>query len=93
MTGEDLDHVLRAAVSAARIGDPAGVAVELARAAALCRGGPRQRRQQVEIVSCALAGDEDRARALAGEHLAEFDDKVIAALLDATDPTAAARSS
>ena len=81
MTDEDLDHVLHAALAAAGTGDRVELATELARAATLCRGGPRQRRQQVEIVSCALRGDWGRARALAGEHLAEFDDPVIAGLV------------
>jgi hypothetical protein len=60
--------------AAHRRGQHAEAACLASRASSAAAGLSRERRQQVEVVCLAVAGDTQRARDLASEHLAEYPD-------------------
>jgi hypothetical protein len=67
--------------AAHRRGQTAEAACLASRASSAAAGLSRERRQQVEVVCLAVAGDSQRACDLAAEHLAEFpDDELVRAV-------------
>jgi hypothetical protein len=68
-----VEHAL-IAVLAAKGGDPAKAAAQIALAKDRTRATARRERQLVEIAALVVAGARDRAAGLALEHRAEFPD-------------------